>query len=287
MEEILKSKSNLVSEYLQTWLNNSRSSEVASKLKDSVSYSLMNGGKRFRPTLSLLVADLLQIPSRAVLPWGAAIEMIHTYSLIHDDLPCMDNDDMRRGQPTNHKVFGDDIALLAGDALLTEAFGHVAQGYLVNSQILGSLILILNEAAGWSGMVNGQVLDMLVQKNFEKTQVNPDKKMIDQIHQQKTGALIRASVEGVACIAQVSESQRQLLRTFGEKLGWAFQLADDILDYDPNEVESCSYFAVMSKAEVVQLLEQTSQEAIDILKTFGVHAQNLIKLVDYNKSRTY
>ncbi len=164
------------------------------KLKDSMSYSLSKGGKRFRPVLALMIAESFAVHPQRILPWAQAVEMIHTYSLIHDDLPCMDNDDMRRGEPTNHKVYGETTALLAGDALLTEAFAVLATAFRQEGELGLKLVGLLAEAAGLLGMVGGQAIDL------ENQKLMPGLDELKKMQEMKTGALIRVSAEGAALV---------------------------------------------------------------------------------------
>jgi geranylgeranyl diphosphate synthase type II len=201
----------------------------APKLSESMRYSLEAGGKRVRPILCLLAAESIGKPLESALTCATAVEYIHTYSLIHDDLPAMDDDDLRRGKPTNHKVFGDGQAVLAGDALLTEAFAILAGDGALSPEQKTEAIKTLADAAGWRGMVGGQSLDlegqMLVQMG------NPyDYEHLQLIHRLKTGALLRASMELGGIAAGATSEIRDVLRGAGELLGLAFQIQDDILD---------------------------------------------------------
>ncbi|HEX9082591.1 MAG TPA: farnesyl diphosphate synthase [Holophagaceae bacterium] len=196
----------------------------AEHLAEAMRYSLEAGGKRVRPVLCLLAAEAAGGQANDALPGALALEYVHTYSLIHDDLPAMDDDDLRRGRPTNHKVFGEGHAILAGDGLLTEAFQVLAEGPGEPARILEALSL-LAEAAGWRGMVGGQALDLegerLEHYDFDHLRL---------IHRLKTGALLRASLEIGAVLGGASPEARQALRGAGEALGLAFQIQDDILD---------------------------------------------------------
>ncbi|MBP1740661.1 MAG: IspA, partial [Deltaproteobacteria bacterium] len=163
---------------------------------------------------------------RAVLPLACSLELIHTYSLIHDDLPAMDNDDLRRGKPTNHKVFGEAVALLAGDGLLTEAFRLMAGMSGADPQSLLRVIQLVGSAAGYQGMVGGQVVDI-------QSEGKPvDSSLVEFIHSHKTGALIHASVTSGAILGGGTDEQVKAISSFGEKIGLAFQIADDILDIE-------------------------------------------------------
>ncbi|KPN95444.1 polyprenyl synthetase family protein [Lysinibacillus sp. ZYM-1] len=199
--------------------------DAPSDLKDSMLYSLKAGGKRIRPLFVLAVLELYQKNLQDGLIVGAVIEIIHTYSLIHDDLPSMDNDDFRRGKPTNHKVYGEALATLAGDALNTLAFGILARMDLTAEKRI-ELVQLLSVAAGAEGMVGGQVLDM----EGEQRQLNLTE--LEQVHVNKTGALLRFSIEAGAVLADVSDQDRATLKEYAHHIGLAFQIQDDILDIE-------------------------------------------------------
>ncbi|MEZ4870809.1 MAG: polyprenyl synthetase family protein [Bdellovibrionales bacterium] len=247
------------------------------KLKDSVLYSLKTGGKRFRPLLSLLTAKALGKPLEQALPVAKAVEFIHTYSLIHDDLPCMDDDDERRGQPTNHKVYGEAMALLAGDALLTESFFLLAEAYRQTPAIATEVIWLISEAAGTVGMVGGQAMDIEVPEGGHSEE------QIRWVHEMKTGALIRTSVEAAAVACQASPHERESLRKYADLLGFAFQLADDIDDFDPNSPESTSIINNQGvDATRAQLLEVTEK---CIYAVEGLNAKGLKTVAEFNLNR--
>lgn len=194
-------------------------------LYKAMRYSLFAEGKRFRPVLTLSVAESFGGDPAVVLPTACAIEYIHTYSLIHDDLPPIDNDDWRRGRPTCHKVFGEDIALMAGDALFAEAFKLIAE--LQTASQSAKIIEVIREiaqASGAAGMVGGQVVDMI--SSGKKV----DLKAIEYIHTHKTGQLIRASARCGAILVDASEKELAAVTRYSEHLGLAFQITDDILD---------------------------------------------------------
>ncbi|MDQ0256247.1 geranylgeranyl diphosphate synthase type II [Evansella vedderi] len=197
-------------------------------LRESMVYSLNAGGKRVRPILLLATLYGYGKPLTIGYEAACAIEMIHTYSLIHDDLPAMDDDDLRRGKPTNHKVFGDAMAILAGDGLLTYSF-QLLTSLKISSEIKVKLIERITQAAGPAGMVGGQVADM----QGEGRELNADQ--LQEIHRRKTGELLAVSVEAGAIIAEVSEDEREALRNFALHLGLAFQIKDDILDVEGDE----------------------------------------------------
>jgi len=192
-------------------------------------YSLFAGGKRLRPILCMAAAETVGGEADLVLPAACALEMIHTYSLIHDDLPAMDDDDFRRGKPTCHKVFGENIAILAGDALLTEAF-HLLAGRGLAERIpekaLVEAVRIVAEAAGFSGMVGGQVVDVVSEGE------PADADTLAYIHSRKTGAMIVASLKLGAVLAGAGDGQFSALASYGGRIGLAFQIADDILNVE-------------------------------------------------------
>lgn len=197
-------------------------------VKEAMSYSLAAGGKRIRPLLVFSVLAAFGKDMRLGIPAASALEMIHTYSLIHDDLPAMDDDDLRRGKPTNHKVFGEAVAVLAGDALLTYSFQLVAEmsDPEVSAEMKLELISELAKSAGAEGMVGGQVADM----EGEDKQLTLSE--MEYIHEHKTGKLLAASILSGAILAGATAEQRQHLRDFAYHLGLAFQIRDDILDIE-------------------------------------------------------
>ncbi len=200
-------------------------------LKEAMLYSLNAGGKRVRPLFVLAVMDHFNVKNDAAYTVGAVIEMIHTYSLIHDDLPSMDNDDYRRGKLTNHKVFGDAFATLAGDALNTLAFGILARMQQVDVEKRLELIDKLSVAAGAEGMVGGQILDI----EGETKQLTLAE--LENVHINKTGAILRFSVEAGAILAGASSEEKEILVEYGHHIGLCFQIKDDILDIEGTSEE--------------------------------------------------
>ncbi|TWE06317.1 geranylgeranyl diphosphate synthase type II [Neobacillus bataviensis] len=205
--------------------------DAPSVIKDSMIYSLEAGGKRIRPLLLFATLDAFGIDPKKGIPAAAAIEMIHTYSLIHDDLPSMDNDDLRRGKPTNHKVFGDAIAILAGDALLTYSFEviNMLSDDFAPPPVKTRLVIEMAKAAGAEGMVGGQVADMEGENKVLSLEE------LEYIHIHKTGKLLKFSVVAGAIMARANESLLQNLSSFAHHLGLAFQIQDDILDLVGNQ----------------------------------------------------
>ena len=194
---------------------------------DAQVYSLLGGGKRIRPYLTMAVCRMMGGEERVALPLACALEMVHTYSLIHDDLPCMDNDDYRRGRLTNHKVYGEATAVLAGDALLTGAFGVIANMSDLDGNTKVAAISVLSEAAGDRGMIGGQMLDMR-----GETQAISSVAQLEKMHSLKTGALIRAAAK-LGCLAagrNLDSAEMLAVERYAAKIGLAFQVIDDILD---------------------------------------------------------
>ena len=221
----LKEKRGMVDSFLHSYFNSCISPAV---LNNAMAYSIFAGGKRLRPILALASYEACGGMARDIVPFASALEVIHTYSLIHDDLPAMDNDDLRRGKLTNHKVFGEGMAILAGDALLTEAFYLISSAQLNGTRIRpSSLLTLIREvamAAGAHGMVGGQAEDIL----SEDAAMESD--ALSFIHVHKTGALITASVRMGGILANARKRELSALTCYGENIGHAFQIIDDILD---------------------------------------------------------
>ena len=192
------------------------------RLQEAMRYSLLAGGKRVRPVMTLAFCDMLGGQWRAALPFACALELVHTYSLIHDDLPCMDDDDLRRGRPTCHKVYGETMAVLAGDALQGEAFGLIAAAPAMTAQQRIDAVAVLSAACGGDGMVAGQVLDM-----DHLAQGEADLRLL---HRLKTGAMLQAAAELGCVAAGADDGLRQRARDYGCHIGLAFQVRDDVLD---------------------------------------------------------
>jgi len=266
-------------EYFATW------NGVPDTLREAIEYSLFAGGKRLRPALALTAAEVISGDDTVALPAACALEMIHTYSLIHDDLPAMDNDDLRRGKPTSHKVYGEAVAILAGDALLTMAFDVAAQ--TENAQVVRELA----SAAGVAGMVGGQLLDL----EGENKRLGLED--LRQLHAAKTGALIRVSVRVGAMLGKAAPDQLEALTRFGEHIGLAFQIADDILDVVGEEEalgkpigsdaakKKCTYPALLGLDESRRFGEEAVASAIDALQPFGPEADPFRELARFMVER--
>jgi len=263
---------------------------------NAMKYSLMAGGKRLRPVLALAVCEMLDGNRNEILPYACAIEMIHTYSLIHDDLPAMDNDDYRRGVPTNHKVFGEAMAILAGDALLNGAYELMLAASVSDSGNRDArlrAIHIIAQAAGVDGMICGQVVDM------ESEGKKIDKDTLEYMHRCKTGALIKAPVAASAVLCGASEKDIKNLESYAENIGLAFQIKDDIMDVngDPGQMgKAAGSDAASGKSTYVTLyglenaramLDKTIADALGALEGFGDKAGFLKDLAAFIRDRDH
>ncbi|MBS6185512.1 MAG: polyprenyl synthetase family protein, partial [Clostridium celatum] len=244
-------------------------------------YSLNIGGKRIRPILMLLAYNMYKENWRDILEFSSAIEMIHTYSLIHDDLPCMDDDDLRRGKPTNHKIYGENIAVLAGDTLLNEAMNLMMRFSLKNGKKALVAAEMIASAAGPEGMIGGQVVDII----NEGKKISEDE--LKYMHMNKTGALIKVSIMSGAILGEAPEEDIRKLEKFGENLGLAFQIKDDILDVIgsteklgknvlSDEESNKSNFITMHGLEYcIKECERLTKESIEILDSLSVDTKDL------------
>jgi geranylgeranyl diphosphate synthase type II len=251
-------------------------------LRRAIRYALLSGGKRVRPLLTVATSRLLGAPSSDALPFACALEMIHTSSLVHDDLPSMDDDDLRRGQPTTHKVFGEGLAILVGDALLTEAFETMAAAGRVPCERRVVAMREVAMAAGEAGMVGGQALDLAAEGG------RPSLATVRAIHRRKTGALLRAAVRTGAIVAGAPRAVLARLTTFGEALGLAFQITDDVLDaYDDPAadgrtdvaLEKATYPTVIGLAASCRHAERAGASALAAIARHDGQAEPLRLLV--------
>ena len=265
------------------------------KLGEAMQYALLDGGKRLRPILVLAACEAVGGKAEAAYPAACAIEMIHTYSLVHDDLPAMDDDDLRRGRPTTHKKYDEATAILVGDALLTQAFTLLTDpkaGVPLSDKTRAELVLVLSRAAGWQGMVGGQALDMAA----EKREISL--KELRALHAAKTGALLCASLSLGAIVGGAKPAQRKALERYGLDIGLAFQVVDDILDVTADTAtlgkpagsdqgHDKSTFPKLlglekSRKEATRLIGAAKKE----LTSFGKRAEPLAALADYIGART-
>jgi geranylgeranyl diphosphate synthase type II len=279
-------------ERVEVALDASLGPEEPENLRAAMRYSLLAGGKRLRPVLCLAACELAGAPTDLALPTAVALEMVHTMSLIHDDLPAMDNDDLRRGRPTSHKMFGEAIAILAGDALLTRAFEMVAlRSPGVEPQRLLAVLGELSRAAGAPGLVGGQVVDL------DSEGKDVDLTTLEYIHLHKTGALLRACVVCGALVGGAAENLLEALRVYARGIGLAFQIIDDILDVTASSevlgktagkdltADKTTYPKLLGLEESRKRAEVLVIEAKGALAPWSTRAQPLLALADYITSR--
>lgn len=289
LKELWKERRELVEQQLVKELE--QEPPLDETLAAAMKYSLMAGGKRLRPILLMAAADAVGAKGTDYLTAGCALEMIHTYSLIHDDLPAMDNDDYRRGKLTNHKVYGDGMAVLAGDALLTLAFEVLTRQQHTDAATLLRVVKEISTAAGMNGMVGGQAIDL------ESEGKHIDMETLRRMHMGKTGALFRAALRSGAILAGADEKKLAALTDYAEKFGLAFQITDDILDVVGDEKligkpvgsdirnEKSTYVTLTSLEEAQKLAKETVDGAVAALQDFGPEADFLRQLVRYMLER--
>jgi geranylgeranyl diphosphate synthase, type II len=261
-----------------------------SRVVEAMRYSLLGGGKRLRPILCLAAAEAVSGEARPVLPVACALEMIHTYSLIHDDLPAMDDDDLRRGRPTCHKQFDEATAILAGDGLLTEAFWVLAEAAVrrpAQALAYAEVIWVIAGASGYQGMVGGQMADLLAEGQTSTLD------QVEAIHRLKTGALLTASVRAGAVLGGGSPEQVEALTRYGEKFGLIFQITDDLLDVEGESGEmgkptgmdavrqKATYPGVLGVAGAKDQAHRLVQAALLDLQAFAAAAEPLRQLAQY------
>jgi geranylgeranyl diphosphate synthase type II len=290
LKEYLQQQSGLFEQYLGLYYSSpeSKLEGLVEILGKSMAYSLLAGGKRLRPILAMSACRLFGGTLELVLPVALAIEMIHTYSLIHDDLPAMDNDNFRRGLPTNHKVYGEGMAILAGDALLTDAFGHLAaiEGLAEGTKL--ELVRGLSRAAGSAGMVAGQAIDLYFEGRSDVSL-----EILLDLHRRKTGAIINFSVLAGGMVAGAGREDLARLETYGQSIGLAFQIADDVLDEtgtqaelgkdagsdrEKNKLTSISLLG-LDKSRI--MLEELVDKAVSALAPYGKRAARLQQIANY------
>ena len=263
-----------------------------SQLHSAMRYSIFAGGKRVRPILFMAACEALGEDWQPLMPFACALEMIHTYSLIHDDLPCMDNDDLRRGRPTCHKVYSESTALLAGDALLTQAFNVLAELKAQPLRIV-KVIGLLGTSAGSLGMVGGQVLDL----ESENKHILPE--LMKTIHSKKTGALFNVSVVSAAILSGADNEKLHALHCYAENIGVAFQIVDDILDVVGDEKligkpvgsdernQKATYPALFGLEKSRELAEEAITNALEAISIFNKKAEALQSIAKFILSRDH
>lgn len=286
--EELKQYNDIINKELEKYIRKNECLEH--KLNESVEYSLMAGGKRLRPTLMLATYKLFKEDYEKCMPYAVAMEMIHNFSLIHDDLPGIDNDDFRHGKPTNHKQFNEATAILAGDSLLNYAYLTISRD--MQKEMLNEKILAFYEI---SSAVDRMIVGEYVDTEYEGKKALEDE--LEYMHKNKTGALIRASVRIGAILGSAKEKDLNNLTLFAEKIGLAFQIKDDILSEIGNEKilgkpvgndkkrNKCTYVSKYGLEKSIEELDKNINESLIILKDYGEEAEFLRKLAIYIKDR--
>lgn len=288
--ELIEQIRSEINGWLETYFSGKGTYEK--KIFEAMAYSLNANGKRIRPLLCLLGTYMFSGDYRKAIPVAGAIEMIHTYSLIHDDLPAMDNDDLRRGKPTNHKVFGEAIAILAGDGLLNEAMNCMFRLCCEDNSLKNlNACRLISEAAGADGMIGGQVIDMLSEN------VEIPVEQLYAMHRKKTGALIKASILSGAVMGGAGEADLKNLAEYGEKLGLAFQIKDDILDVTGDtetlgkmaksdiENRKTTFITEYGLEECIEMAEKLTQECMDCLRKIDRDTSHLEQITIYLLTR--
>ncbi|MFG6114389.1 polyprenyl synthetase family protein [Halobacillus sp. MO56] len=290
LSDYLKQRQSLVNEYLDDYITEK---PILATLKTSMLYSIHAGGKRLRPILMMAACEAFGGNEKKVLPVAAALEMIHTYSLIHDDLPAMDDDDMRRGQPTNHRKFDEATAILAGDALLTLSFQTIMEAEQLTAEQKVYLVHQLSTASGALGMVAGQLMDM------ESEGIKISLEHLEQIHHLKTGRLLSFALMAGAYIGGASEHQLNSIKETADLLGIIFQIQDDILDVSGNEEKlgkpvgsdttnhKSTYPSMLGLEGSITQKEQYVARAKSSLKQADVGETKLFTLIDYLSNRDH
>ena len=285
----------LLKEEVEQWISDyfDDKPEIDNRNFEAMIYSIKVGGKRVRPILMLLTYGMYKEDYKDILPFAAALEMIHTYSLIHDDLPCMDNDDLRRGKPTNHKIYGEAIAILAGDGLLNEAMI-----IMLNQCLDGNLNKIkassfMAKASGAQGMIAGQICDIL-----SECKVISEEELL-YMHRNKTGKLIKAAIICGAILGNANEDDIFNLKEFGDKLGLAFQIKDDILDVIGNvdilgknvKSDECNnkttFITMYGLDKCKEKCNDLTEECFEILKKLKVNTEYLEEMTEFLLKREY
>lgn len=286
LKNYLKTKRELVDLSIEYQLNKLKYPDI---IADGMRYSVLNGGKRLRPILLLMVLELFGKKIELGLPIAVAIEMIHSYSLVHDDLPALDNDDYRRGKLTTHKKFGEAEAILIGDALLTHSFSVVADETRdISSDKIVKIIGMISRYAGISGMIGGQIIDL----ESEKKRVSLE--TLKYIHENKTGKLIKLPIEIGAIISDATDEEYKALEKYAEGIGLAFQIKDDILDIEGDfekigkpvgsdlELEKTTYPSIFGVAKSKEILKEVISDAKKSLNIFpDEKVQVFLELADY------
>jgi geranylgeranyl diphosphate synthase type II len=299
LHSYFQSRCKMVDKALNQYLDTTKSDPEI--IHEAMRYSIFAGGKRLRPVLVLAAAECCGAKPESVLPTAAAMELVHTYSLVHDDLPAMDDDDLRRGRPTSHKVYGEAIAILAGDALLTKAFELISKNAKIRGVSIKSIpevVGLISHGAGTFGMIGGQVVDIQMEGGKWQKSNGRAPEILSYIHKHKTAALIRTSLQAGALLAGASAKEVAAFGVYGEKIGLAFQIADDVLDIvadkkklgkqgSDRENKKLTYVALYGLEESRKKAQSLIEEAKNALKPFGKRAQVLKQLANYIVDRDH
>lgn len=292
LKKYLTEKGKIVNKLLVKYLPKDKS-----VISCAMRYSVLAGGKRLRPILVMLGAESFGLDIKKIEPAICAVEFLHTYSLIHDDLPAMDNDDLRRGKPTSHKKFGESAAILAGDALLTETFNLMAKVTVPADRIVKA-IKMFADYSGYKGMIAGQAVDTIEAGNWNKKNVSLCKKKLEYIHIHKTSDLIKASLLTGAILAGAEDKDLKALEKYGHNIGIAFQIADDILDvYADKKLlgkngsdadnDKLTYLRLYGKEQSEKNAEKLINEAKKSVSKFKINKEIYECLADYMINRTF
>ena len=291
IKEIITEKADIINKVMRGYTEHENNPQ--SLIYEAMNYSLFAGGKRIRPVIMLLVCDMLSGDENEVMPFACAMEMIHTYSLIHDDLPAMDNDDYRRGKLTNHKKYGEAIAILAGDALLNKAFETVTSAVYKDSSRAVKAMSVLSKSSGTEGMIGGQTVDI----ESEGKKISPDELLY--LHSLKTGAIIRSSGVIGAIMAGAGDDEIKAVDEYCKNFGIAFQIQDDLLDILGNEEilgkatgsdsanEKTTFVTLYGIEESKKAVDSYTEKACSALDVFGSKAQQLKALAYLLVNRSF
>lgn len=278
---------------IEKFLDNLLSIKTPNKLQEAMRYSVLVGGKRLRPSLTYITSELgpKQIKSETVDVVAASVELIHCYSLIHDDLPSMDDDSLRRGNPTCHVAFGEDIAILAGDALQTLSTDIIVRCPDLSDNEKVNILKEISSACGWSGMVEGQLIDISNDMSLREED-------LDNMHKKKTGELIKASLVVGCILSGINKDQIKIIKDYGEKIGLAFQIIDDLIDLEDSNTTGKEGFSDMKNGRItypsllgselsLKKAQKLTEEAKGLLETLDLNTDKLSSVANYLVKRNF
>ena len=278
---------------IEKFLDNLLSIKTPNKLQEAMRYSVLVGGKRLRPSLTYITSELgpKQIKSETVDVVAASVELIHCYSLIHDDLPSMDDDSLRRGNPTCHVAFGEDIAILAGDALQTLSTDIIVRCPDLSDNEKVNILKEISSACGWSGMVEGQLIDISNDRSLKEED-------LDNMHKKKTGELIKASLVVGCILSGINKDQIKIIKDYGEKIGLAFQIIDDLIDLEDSNTTGKEGFSDMKNGRItypsllgselsLKKAQKLTEEAKGLLETLDLNTDKLSSVANYLVKRNF